>query len=127
MAFHQIIIYESSIRISMSTKVSDVLPPINVESSLKAAKDVDLSTKAKAQIVNKSDKEYQVLKKSLQMKKWRDEDDLLTRWNEDKYGPLEEESGVYMWRGLIVLTQDMVPSILEAEWKDSGLPPSTGR
>jgi Integrase core domain len=111
----------------MSTIASSRALPSNVEATVKKANAVDLSTKAKELLTNKFDESYQILLKSLQMKKWKDTEDLLSRFDEEKYGPLQEEDDIYMWRDLVVLTQEMIPGILEAEWKDSGLPPSCGR
>jgi Integrase core domain len=111
----------------MSTIASSGAVPSNVEATVKAANATDLSSKTKEMLANKFDKDYQILLKSLQMKKFKDTEDLLSRWDEEKYGPLQEEDDIYMWRDLVVLTQDMIPGILESEWKDSGLPPSCGR
>lgn len=57
-------------------------------------------------------------RKLLHFFKFKDAEDLETRWPEDRVGPYTKEQGVFTWRDLVVVPQDMVFLIIDKEWRD---------
>jgi transposase InsO family protein len=90
---------------------------------VKEASSTDVSDNADKILKEKFDKEFQSRLLKLQNMKFKTESDLVKRFPFPD--ELEEEDGVYTWFDYIVLSQDLVQGVLEAEWKE--LPNATGR
>jgi hypothetical protein len=83
----------------------------------------NVSAKADKFFQERVDANFQKRLLKLQNMKFKTEADLKQRFPfKDE---LDSEQGVYSWHDYIVLSQDLVPDVLTAEWKD--LPPATGR
>jgi transposase InsO family protein len=81
-----------------------------------------VSAKADKFFTERSDASFQKKLLKLQNMKFKSED---LRQRFPFKNELEVEQGVYSWNEYIVLSQDVVQSILESEWKE--MPPATGR
>jgi hypothetical protein len=94
---------------------------VDVTSSVEDTEDV--SAKAEKFFNERNDASFQKRLLKLQNMKCKTESDLKQRFPfKDE---LEVEQGVYSWHQYIVLSQDLVPDVLVAEFKD--MPPATGR
>jgi Integrase core domain len=112
----------------MSEKTGSSLPSAAAVSSLAAASKIDVTENSEQALKDRFDDVFQSKLKRLQRMKFKDENDLIERFPYPS--ELEEEDGVYMWEpeghnSYIVVTQDIVQDILEAEFKE--LSPATGR
>lgn len=112
----------------MSDKPASALPSSAASLSLAAAAKIDVSENSGQALKDRFDESFQTKLKKLQRMKFKTESDLIERFPYPS--ELQEEDGVYMWESeghnsYIVITQDIVEDILEAEYRE--LPPATGR
>jgi hypothetical protein len=113
----------------MSEKPAAAASSDVVKSIVKEASTVDVEENADMLLKDRFDTDFQLKLKKMQRMKFKDESDLISRWPLPS-SELEEQEGVYTWQApghteYIVLTQDIIDPILEAEW--STLPNATGR
>jgi Integrase core domain len=113
----------------MSEKPAAAAPSAVVKAIVKEAEKVSVEDSAEQLLKDRFDKEFQVKLNALQRYKYKDESDLIKRWPFPS-SELSEEQGVYFWQmkdhqDYIILTQDIIHEILEAEW--TAMPPATGR
>eukprot|EP00953_Heterococcus_sp_UTEX-ZZ885_P009062 5380-Heterococcus_DN1.PRE.3 len=100
-----------------------------VKAIVEQASGVDVEDSADMMLKDRFDTDFQLSINKLYRMKFKDESDLIARWPLPS-SELSEEDGVYTWQApghteYIVLTQDIIPDILAAEW--STLPNATGR
>jgi transposase InsO family protein len=106
--------------VKYSTHMSD---KTKVSRITKAAEEnTDPTDKDNKRLLERSDTDLQARLRSLRQFKFRDEADLVARF---QYDGLTEDEGVYEYEGYVVLDQTQVKAILTAEYKD--LPNTTGR
>jgi hypothetical protein len=105
--------------VSNSRNMSDKATT-DVTNSVEDTKDV--SAEAQKFFEERDNVSYHKKLLKLQNMKFKNEADILARFPFES--ELEVESGVYSWHEYIVLSQDVVQGILEAEWKE--MPPATG-
>jgi hypothetical protein len=112
----------------MSEKPAAAASSDVVKSIVKEASTVDVEENADMLLKDRFDTDFQMKLKRLFRMKFKTESDLIERFPYPS--ELEEQDGVYTWQSpghsaLIVLTQDLIEDILEAEW--ATLPNATGR
>eukprot|EP00953_Heterococcus_sp_UTEX-ZZ885_P009619 5660-Heterococcus_DN1.PRE.1 len=113
----------------MSEKPTAAASSNVVKAIVEQASEVDVEDSADMMLKDRFDKEFQVKLKKMQRMKFKHELDLIERWPLPS-SELSEEDGVYTWQApshteYIVLSQDIIPDILAAEW--ATLPNATGR
>jgi transposase InsO family protein len=113
----------------MSEKAPSAATSAVVSAVVAAASTVDVEKNAGNLLKERFDDDFQSKVKKLQRMKFKGESDLIQRWPYAS-SELSEEDGVYEWQqpghtSYIVLTQDIVEDILEAEWPN--LPNACGR
>jgi hypothetical protein len=103
-------------------------PSAAVTAVVQAASEKDVE-KVSAQLLDeKFNEQFQTKSKKLQRMKFRNEQDIIDRFPYPD--ELTAEDGVYEWQApghtsYVVISQDLVPAILDAEW--ANVPNSTGR
>jgi transposase InsO family protein len=100
-----------------------------IKAIVEQASAVDVEKNSAQLLKDRFNTEFNLKLNTLQRFKFKTESDLIKRWPFDS-SELSEDDGVYFWQmkdhqDYIILTQDIVPQILEAEWSTQA--PATGR